>query len=87
MYMKDRPDWRLSSDFIKIWREFTFEDFRGSLEFVNKVGELAESEGHHPDISIKWNKVLLELTTHAVAGLSLNDFILATKIDALAGNS
>jgi 4a-hydroxytetrahydrobiopterin dehydratase len=53
------------------------------MEFANKVAELAESEGHHPDIHISWNKVRLELSTHVIKGLSENDFILAAKIDAL----
>jgi len=53
------------------------------MKFVNKVADLAESEGHHPDFHIHYNKVLIELWTHAVGGLSENDFILAAKIDKL----
>ncbi len=53
------------------------------MKFVNKVAELAEEEGHHPNISISWNKVTLTLTTHAIGGLSENDFILAAKIDII----
>ena len=60
-----------------------FKNFIGALAFVNKVGDLAEAEGHHPDIHISYNKVQLTLTTHAIGGLSENDFILAAKIDSL----
>lgn len=67
----------------KISKEHKFKDFIGAINFVNNVAEIAEAEGHHPDIKINYNKVLLELTTHAIGGLSENDFILAAKIDAM----
>ena len=67
----------------KIEREWKFNDFLAAMRFVEKVAALAESEGHHPDIHIHWNKVKLELWTHAVNGLSQNDFILAHKINQL----
>jgi 4a-hydroxytetrahydrobiopterin dehydratase len=67
----------------KIEKVYKFKDFKEALEFVNRVGDLAESEGHHPDIYLHgWNKVRLTLTTHAIGGLSENDFILASKIDS-----
>ena len=76
--------WIMGSDFKKISRDFKFKDFKAALDFVNKVAELAESEGHHPDILVHdWNKVRLELSTHAIGGLSENDFIMAAKIDGL----
>lgn len=75
--------WPLSDDAKSISREFLFKDFKESLAFINKVGELAEAENHHPDIHCWWNKVKLELSTHAVGGLSNNDFILASKINLL----
>ena len=65
-----------------ISREYTFKDFIGAINFVNTIAELAEEESHHPDITIRYNTVLLELSTHDVGGLSENDFILAAKIDA-----
>jgi 4a-hydroxytetrahydrobiopterin dehydratase len=66
----------------QIEKDYKFKNFREALRFVNKVGELAESEGHHPDINLYgWNKVKLTLSTHAIGGLSENDFILASKID------
>jgi 4a-hydroxytetrahydrobiopterin dehydratase len=68
---------------LKITRDFKFKDFKESLKFVNKVADLAEEEGHHPDIYIFYNKVTLALATHFIKGLSDNDFILAAKIDKL----
>lgn len=67
----------------KIQRKFKFKDFKKAMEFVNKVADLAEEEGHHPDISIHWNRVTLTLWTHAIGGLSENDFIMAAKINEL----
>lgn len=68
----------------KIKRDFVFKNFTEAMSFVNKVAAIAEGEGHHPDIYIFYNKVKLELSTHAVSGLSENDFILAAKIDKIA---
>ena len=68
----------------QIEKEYKFKNFKEALAFVNKVGELAEAEGHHPDINLHgWNKVKLTLSTHAIGGLSENDFILASKIEEL----
>ena len=78
-YLKAVPEWMLIGDTIV--REFTFKDFSKALKFINKVGELAEKEGHHPDIYNSWNKVKLTLSTHAANGLTENDFILAAKIN------
>ncbi len=66
----------------KISKEFKFKDFIGAINFVERVADIAEMEGHHPDIHIRYNKVLLELWTHSIGGLSENDFIVAAKIDA-----
>ncbi|MDO8664154.1 MAG: 4a-hydroxytetrahydrobiopterin dehydratase [Candidatus Liptonbacteria bacterium] len=71
----------LSAGNKKIQKEFIFENFKQAMEFVNKVAPIAEEEGHHPDIYIFYNKVKLELWTHAIGGLSENDFILAAKVD------
>lgn len=76
-------DWVLSDDEKHISKKFQFKNFKESLDFVNKVGEIAESEQHHPDIELGWGKVNITLTTHAVGGLSQNDFIVAAKINAL----
>jgi len=64
-------------------KEYKFKNFRLALDFVNKVGELAESEGHHPDIYLAWGMVRLKIWTHKINGLHNNDFILAAKTDAL----
>jgi len=76
--------WTLADDTKSISREFLFKDFKEALSFINKVGELAEAEGHHPDIHAWWNKVRLDLSTHAINGLSNNDFILASKINRIS---
>ncbi len=83
-YMPQVPDWTLNRGAThKLEREFKFKNFKAALAFVNKVGAIAENEGHHPDIHIYYSKVVLELYTHAVGGLSENDFILAAKINAM----
>jgi len=64
-------------------RAYKFPDFRSALAFVNKVGEIAEEQGHHPDIVLGWGKVEITTWTHAVDGLTESDFILAAKIDRL----
>jgi 4a-hydroxytetrahydrobiopterin dehydratase len=77
------PDWMVIDDAHLLVREFRFKDFKDAMEFANKVGKIAEAEGHHPDLNIGWGRVAVELTTHAIEGLSENDFILAAKIDEL----
>jgi len=64
-------------------KEFSFKDFKEALAFVNKVGSVAEEQGHHPDISLAWGKVNITIWTHKINGLTESDFILAAKIDAL----
>jgi len=81
-YMAQVSGWMLDEKGEKISKEYKFKDFIGAINFVNNVAEIAESENHHPDIKINYNKVLLELNTHAIGGLSENDFIVAAKIDA-----
>ena len=70
----------------RIEREFKFKNFKEALEFVNKVGEIAEAEGHHPVVEFSWGWVRLKLWTHAIGGLFDNDFILAAKIDRISGS-
>lgn len=76
-------DWKVTGN-KRIQHRFTFKNFRKAMVFVNAIAELAETEGHHPDIGIFYNKVDVTLWTHAVGGLSENDFILAAKIEQLA---
>lgn len=78
------PGWKLSPDNKHISLRLTFPDFKTSLVFVNRVGELAETEDHHPDIYFGWGFVECTLTTHSAKGLTRNDFIVASKIDVLA---
>jgi 4a-hydroxytetrahydrobiopterin dehydratase len=80
--LEQAPDWKVIGE-DHIVREFKFPNFMKALDFVNRVGRLAEDEGHHPDIFLSWGKVIVELKTHKVDGLSENDFILAAKIEPL----
>ncbi len=82
-FLLQTPEWDADAENKKISRLFTFKDFKEAMVFVNRVAEVAESEGHHPDITINWNKVTLSLSTHSIGGLSENDFILAAKINQL----
>jgi 4a-hydroxytetrahydrobiopterin dehydratase len=77
------PEWMLIDDAHLLVREFAFKDFKQALDFANKVGAIAEAEQHHPELSVAWGRVSVELTTHAIDGLSENDFILAAKIDEI----
>jgi 4a-hydroxytetrahydrobiopterin dehydratase len=76
-------DWALIDDAHLLAKSFHFKDFVESINFVNKIAEIAEEEGHHPDLTISYSDVGVELTTHAIEGLSENDFILAAKIDEI----
>ncbi|MDX9857279.1 MAG: 4a-hydroxytetrahydrobiopterin dehydratase [candidate division Zixibacteria bacterium] len=83
VYLEQLPDWTVLDD-KSLEREFRFKDFVEAMAWVNKVAEIAEDEGHHPDIYIHgWNKVRITLWTHAIGGLSINDFVVASKIDRI----
>lgn len=73
-------DWNVVNEH-HLEKEFTFKDFKEALAFTNKVGAIAEEEGHHPDIHLSWGHVRIVLWTHKINGLSESDFILAAKID------
>lgn len=79
---KEVPQWKVVNGHHLI-RTFTFPDFAQALAFVNKVGEIAEAEGHHPDILLAWGKAEITTWTHKIDGLTESDFILAAKIDKL----
>ncbi len=66
-----------------LYKKFNFKNFLDSQDFINKVGRISEDEGHHPDISFGWGYAEIKITTHAIEGISENDFILAAKIDHL----
>jgi len=76
------PQWKAVSEH-HITRLYTFPDFKQALAFVNRVGEVAEQEGHHPDILLTWGKTEITLWTHKIDGLTQSDFIMAAKIDRL----
>ncbi len=78
------PDWKLTADGKRIRREWQVKDFAAGLAFFTRVGRVAEAENHHPDLHLSdYRKVAIELSTHAIGGLSENDFIVAAKIDQL----
>lgn len=82
-YHEEVPEWQLHGD--RIQREWKLDDFAAAIGFVNRIAEVAEDEGHHPDLLLHgWNKVRVTLSTHAIGGLSVNDFIVAAKIDRVA---
>ena len=86
-YQKKVDGWDILQDTKKKFflnKRFNFNNFIESQKFINKVGEISEDEGHHPDISFGWGYAEIKITTHAIEGLSENDFILAAKIDQLA---
>ena len=79
------PAWRLTHDGTRIRRDFSLPDFRGAIRLFNNVAALAEREQHHPDLHLEgYRRAWIEIHTHAIGGLSANDFILAAKIDAIA---
>ena len=76
-------NWSVNDEQKMIYKKFNFKTFKQALNFTNKVGEIADLEGHHPDISLGWGYSLVMLHTHAIQGLSINDFIIAAKIDEI----
>lgn len=87
MYLEAVKDWELDRSGVhQLSRELVLGNFGKVLGVVNKVGQLAESEGHHPNLYMyEYKKLRIELYTHAIGGLSMNDFIMAAKIDELLG--
>ncbi len=79
--LKKVPEWELEDK--SITRTYEFDDFSEAMEFVNNVAEIAEDAEHHPDIDIRWNKVVLALSTHSKGGITENDFEVAERIDNL----
>lgn len=83
-YLKEVPLWRLAKDRKSIFREFVMKNFVSAVEFIERIAKVAEEEGHHPDLHLtSYKKLNIVLATHAIGGLSPNDFILAAKIDRL----
>ena len=82
--LAEAPAWTLAADAHEIERTFRFPNFQKAMAFVVKIGELAEAEGHHPDIRFGWGYATVSLHTHKIKGLHENDFIMAAKINRLA---
>ena len=78
------PNWQILDESRRIERTYSFPNFRDAYSLVQRISELAEEEGHHPDISFGWGFATISLQTKKIMGLHENDFIMATKIDALA---
>lgn len=78
------PQWKIQEK--QIQRQFKFKNFIQAMDFVNKMAQIAEEQGHHPDFSVHYNQVEVTLWTHAIGGLSENDFIVAAKIDQIEKN-
>ena len=78
------PEWTVAHDNLSISRHYTLKNFQAVIDLINQVAVLAEQEGHHPDLHLtNYKELTIELSTHAIGGLSQNDFILAAKIDSL----
>jgi 4a-hydroxytetrahydrobiopterin dehydratase len=85
-YQKKVDGWdviKKENNIFFLFKKFNFKNFLDSQNFINNVGKISEDEGHHPDISFGWGYAEIKITTHAIEGLSENDFILAAKIDQL----
>ncbi len=83
-FLRDLKNWMLNADGKSISSEYRMKDFQAAVDFINCVAEVAEAEDHHPDIHLTgYRKLVIELSTHAIGGLSENDLILAAKIDQL----
>lgn len=77
------PGWDMAEDATRIRRTFRFRNFAQAMEFAGKVGDLAEAEGHHPDLSVGWGYCTVSFQTHKIHGLHRNDFVMAAKVNAL----
>ena len=79
-YAEQLPDWKIVEEH-HVSKSFLFRDFKAALDFVNRVGAIAEQQGHHPDLCLAWGKVDVQIYTHKIRGLTESDFVLAAKID------
>lgn len=84
-HLKDIPGWSVVSEngIPRLVKSFTFNDFVAAMEFTRRIGELAESEGHHPAILTEWGRVTVSWWTHAIRGLHMNDIVMAARTDRL----
>jgi 4a-hydroxytetrahydrobiopterin dehydratase len=81
-FAEQLADWKIVEEH-HVAKSFPFPDFKTALDFVNRVGAVAEAEGHHPDLCLAWGKVDVQIYTHKIRGLTESDFVLAAKIDQL----
>jgi 4a-hydroxytetrahydrobiopterin dehydratase len=81
--LREVPGWQVSEELNLLSKRFRFPDFAGTMVFVNQMAALAEEQGHHPDFCVRYDVLDVQLTTHAIHGLSENDFIMAAKLDKL----
>ena len=86
-HCRETPQWEVREHARQIERSFRFRDFAAAFAFVTRVAELAEAEGHHPDVSFGWGYATVSLQTKKIKGLHENDFIMAAKIDRMAGEA
>jgi 4a-hydroxytetrahydrobiopterin dehydratase len=82
--LREVPGWQVSGDNRTLSKEFRFSHFAGTMVFVSQMAALAEEQGHHPDFCVHYDRLDIQLTTHAIRGLSENDFIMAAKLNQLA---
>ena len=83
LMLNDLPEWKVAKDGKALERTYSFKNFREALALVNRIGEVAEAENHHPDLKLGWGYVEVLLTTHKLGGITRNDGILASKIETL----
>ena len=82
-YLKGLAGWNLTEDGLGVQKEYSFKNFKEVIAFFNRIAQISEEENHHPELSIGYKRVKVELSTHSIKGLSENDFILAAKFDAV----
>ncbi|MDZ4832929.1 MAG: 4a-hydroxytetrahydrobiopterin dehydratase [Candidatus Melainabacteria bacterium] len=80
--LEELSDWEVKDD-SRLLKSYKFNDFKSALKLANRIGEIAEQEGHHPDLLVRWGELKIELWTHKINGLTESDFILAAKIDKI----
>ena len=82
-FLSELNEWSVNDNQEMIFKKFKFSNFKKAISFANEVGEIAETEGHHPDINFGWGYAKIKISTHAIKGLAESDFVLAAKIDKI----
>ena len=82
-FLKNIPEWQTNEEYLQIHRDFKFRNYYQTIAFVNAIAWMAHQENHHPDLEVSYNHCLVRYNTHAIGGLSENDFICAAKVNAL----